>query len=615
MYRTSKHKQKKTKAIFVALFLVVIFFSIGTIFSRNNDAGIFTLAHSAHAITCTGNTHPNGTGTACDANAPQTSAQIAAAGTHISVPSIGGIFTTAINMLIYAVFVFFSWLLTAATSLFAWILNPANMSVLNNVAITQVWTNVRDFLNMFFIMVLLFSAFCTIFQYDKWGLKTVWLRIVINALLVNFSFTIARFIIDVSNVTMYYMLNNIFPSVSASGAGSILTKIGGDSGIQKMLVPNSVGTYQTSYLIAATVFIFILAITFLVIACLFVIRLAVLAILIMFSPVGFVGYIFPPLHTYADMWWKKLFQYSFFAPIMVFMIAISIKIMEAMGSNNLSSFIQTASSQTTSSSEAGFIASLAFFVIPIIILWIGMGISQQMGIAGANAVVGAGKKFAIGAAKKLSGFNYLKKNYDMYSKKRKERADEIDKKRWGGWVGNKLNKGQDTLYAKSKIPVLSSRAKKRLDKMKTDENKKAIDEGAKDLIDKGANTDTLAQQMNTHFSAPPPTTTQGKIDQAKSATAYLRQDADERKMHIQNTLSASGGVAGSDLEHIMNMPTPVGLSPSAAASYTAAKAHAQLAAHDIALGLNPANRENDLRAVAAFVNSQMKRKVDTGANA
>lgn len=287
------------------------------------------------------------------------------------------------------------WLMAIAATLFAWAIEPNNVSgtngMLNKQAVKDVWIMVRDLLNMTFILILLFAAFCTIFQIDKWNLKKVWLNILINALLVNFSYPIARFFIDVSNVAFYYLVNNLFSSTTTVTGSSIFASLSASSKIGAILSPDNYTQYDIAYLVAMIVVVFIMGMTILVVAALFIVRLIALTMLVMFSPVGFVGYIFPSTASYADNWWKNLFKYSFFAPIMIFMMAISLRITEVMGTENFQSFASNATANAPAG-QANWIAQAAFFSIPVIILWMGMGVANSMGIAGASTVVSSVKK-------------------------------------------------------------------------------------------------------------------------------------------------------------------------------------------------------------------------------
>lgn len=371
-----------------------------------------------------------------------------------------------IGVLLSAVQTFMVFLVGIASTVFGAIVDPSNISgstgILSQQAVKDIWIMVRDTLNMFFILILLFSAFCTIFQVEKWNLQKVWLSILINALLVNFSWPIARFIIDVSNVAMYYFINNIFGSVTS--AAGIFAAFCSDSEISKILFPANFAGQPFAYEIAMIVFTFILAITLLVIAILFAVRLMALTILVMFSPIGFVGYIFPATSNLADKWWKQLFSYAFFGPIMIFMLAVALKIVEAVGKNR--SIFATVANGNSDPKDASFIASVALFSIPIILLWMGMGIGKSMGIAGSEAVVGMAQKAAKSVGKWASGYNYGKKNWDSFQASRKKRTDEIDKKRWGGNLGNKYNDKMDEFQSKHGTEASKKAAGERYTKRK-----------------------------------------------------------------------------------------------------------------------------------------------------
>ena len=81
---------------------------------------------------------------------------------------------------------------------------------------------------------------------------------------------------------------------------------------------------------------------------------------------------------------------------MLFMIYIASTLMTALARSGLEPMKKIAAGQ---SSDPDFIASLSFFVIPIVILWLGLGVAQSMSIAGASMVVGKAQGFMKGAGK------------------------------------------------------------------------------------------------------------------------------------------------------------------------------------------------------------------------
>jgi len=303
---------------------------------------------------------------------------------------IGNAFYDATKVILYGVFKLLAWLLVAVVSLFAWVIDSKNVSfILGNPGLYASWAMVRDFLNLGFILVLLYIAFCVIFQIGSYsdGWKKMLLMMVIMALLVNFSFPICRFIIDVSNVTFYYLVDAGF---GGKDGNEVMTKLMQGSGIQEF---TDVTCTTVSFLLAMIVFTFMMMITLAVIAVMFVIRMVALGILVIFSPIGFSGAAFPFSKKYATEWWDSLFKYAFFAPIMIFMIIIAVNIFSSLSRDSFNVVAQK-NMGADAGIKPGFIGTMAFFSIPIVILWFGMGMAQKMSIAGASAVTGAAKKAA-----------------------------------------------------------------------------------------------------------------------------------------------------------------------------------------------------------------------------
>ncbi|HLN18638.1 MAG TPA: hypothetical protein VK255_00525, partial [Patescibacteria group bacterium] len=263
----------------------------------------------------------------------------------------------------------------AATTLFIWVIDTDNMkAVINNSIIYDMWKFVRDMLNVAFILVLLFSAFCTVFQITKYGYKNILLTLIIMALLVNFSFPIARIIIDFSNVIMYFLINGLASDAGlTSTSKSFFVQIANNGGLAQLVKPGSGSAANMgsdlSFLIAAVVFTFIFMVTLVIIAVLLLIRLIVLAVLMIFASVAFVGSIVPFLSKYSSDWWDTLFKQAFFGPVMVFMMVVAFKMMTKLSSYQ--GKMQNIAAAQSSSEIGNFIAAMAFFSIPIVILWVG----------------------------------------------------------------------------------------------------------------------------------------------------------------------------------------------------------------------------------------------------
>jgi|GEM_PF-1598821 len=279
--------------------------------------------------------------------------------------------------------------------LFTYVVQVKNFhDVVDNKVNYASWVTVRDLLNIFFILVLVFSAFATIFQVQQYNYKKILLTLVIMALLVNFSYPISRFIVDISNTLMYTIIKAFIPTTTNPEA--ILAGIAEESQLGFIFNPREVGgEYDTSLLIISVIFAFILVVSFVVIGILLLVRMVALAILIIFSPLGYVGSIFPSTSNYASKFWDSLFKYSFFGPIMILNLYIGTQMMGEVANLELRD-------------DMSYIAKLAFFSIPVVIIWMGLGIAESMSIAGAGAVVGGAKRFMNWSARTLTGYRLAK---------------------------------------------------------------------------------------------------------------------------------------------------------------------------------------------------------------
>jgi hypothetical protein len=448
-----------------------------------------------------------------------------------------------VSCLLLAVLKFLGWLLSVAALIFSWAANAETLTkVLNGPSIYIAWKLVRDILNMAFILVLVYTAFTIIFQVDSTNKKRI-LTVVLMALLVNFSFPIARFIIDVGNSLMYTIFKSQVGSVD-----SIFSNFADKSALGSIINGNSTGA-SAAQLIGAIVFAAILAITFLMMAMLFVIRIVALAVIIIFSPVAFIGVAIPSMESKAGQWWDYLFKYTFFGPAMALMIYIAIQLMTA---TSITMVEKTSFSQFGQDPSGGnFIASISAFAVPVVILWLGMGMAQRMGIEGADMA----KKVATKAFNKVSGVNWAKKQYEGYSKQRKARQEEKDKTS----LGNKLGKGvnnigykKDALVGKLMIGRGATRgdkwykrlpfakdAKKRADdhRLKTnkedikDESEKQEGTGTTTLVENATNNINIAANPNIKRTKEEKIKAAGEIKQAMSRGKEFELVVEQRIEH------------------------------------------------------------------------------------
>lgn len=282
-------------------------------------------------------------------------------------------FQSAIDWLLNLVLSLEAFFASVAISIFAMTIDPQAFDIVmrNNTVIYEIWKITRDTMNMFFILVLLFSAFATIFQIDKYKYNKILLMVIIMALLVNFSWPISRAIIDFFNSMMYFFINSVFHTTGGITAGEMLSV----TEMKSVFLPES-GQASGMQLLLAIVIMFIFTITLLVLALMMLIRLVALPIIVMFAPVGFAGMIAPITQGYAKKWWDKLFQYASYGPIAVFMVLVALTIAKSV--NGQRSTLVATMKGLNAGWTTQLVTEVAFFAIPIVLFWIAITSAEKM---------------------------------------------------------------------------------------------------------------------------------------------------------------------------------------------------------------------------------------------
>lgn len=187
------------------------------------------------------------------------------------------------------------------------------------------WTVVRDFSNMLFIFVLLYTGIMTMFGAADW--RKVVLQVVIVALLINFSLFFTKVVIDAGNILAVGIRSSISPGQSISeGLASAFQP-------QQFLITAGekvdAGTSIIIFLVAAVVSGFA-GYYFFKAALLFMGRLIAFWGLMIISPFAFISITLPKANIF-DKWLSTLLSQAFVAPVFLFFIYL---IMQAISAGN-----------------------------------------------------------------------------------------------------------------------------------------------------------------------------------------------------------------------------------------------------------------------------------------
>ncbi len=209
----------------------------------------------------------------------------------------------------------------------------------NTIVVERGWVVVRDLVNMFFIVILLVSAFATIIGYDEGSFhyKRVLPKLLLMAVLINFSKTLILLLVDFSQVMMLTFVN----AFQSAGPGNLVAALKIDS-VLKMAPPTAaagtdatataqatIGTVdQTNLILAIMLAIFMLSISLGIVIIMvgyLIFRIVGLWIALILSPIALFATALPGrlqkgMDNFTGKYWSRLTALLTGGPIMAFFL-------------------------------------------------------------------------------------------------------------------------------------------------------------------------------------------------------------------------------------------------------------------------------------------------------
>ncbi|MBI4449699.1 hypothetical protein HY634_01450 [Candidatus Uhrbacteria bacterium] len=318
-------------------------------------------------------------------------------------------------------------------------------------AVKNGWVIVRDVANMFFIVVLLIIAFATILNVSSYQWKAMLPQLLIAAILINFSKTIAGIFIDLSQVIMLTFVNGF-----AAAAGGNFANMFQIRGLLS-LDPNTavaVGLMQIlGGYILAFVLVTIALVTTIIMAVILAFRIVMLWALVVLSPLPYLLNILPQGKKYGEKWWSMFGEYLTAGPVLAFFLWLALV---SIGSGTVADSFVGGGGAGTSQSEADAVGqaigggipteaaspkSLLSFVIGICMLLAGLKITGEMSVMGAGAAKGALDKFgsiAKAGAKKFTGYRAVSERVSgVWQAREQARKEKVGDSvaAWQGRIG------------------------------------------------------------------------------------------------------------------------------------------------------------------------------------
>lgn len=268
------------------------------------------------------------------------------------------------------------------------------------------WVAIRDLMNLAIVAGFIAVGISTILQVAQYNASKFLTRLIIAALLVNFSFFFAGAMIDAANfVTVKVYDSKMFqgncvsrtttngePTLTSSGctisnAFMASTKLGTLEDLNKLSQGGSTeGSYNLKFLVLAifgSVLFFVAGFVFFTAGILLIGRFVALILLLVTSPLGIAGTQIPYIDKYAGKWWSEFTSQVLFAPIYMILIAISFQIIKGttaflqQKSGGDASLASIGSGNFNYTIESAMPLVLSFF-IAVSFMWTALKIAQQM---------------------------------------------------------------------------------------------------------------------------------------------------------------------------------------------------------------------------------------------
>lgn len=255
--------------------------------------------------------------------------------------------------------------------------------------VTSAWAVTRDVANMFFIFILLFIAIATILRLPNYGAQALLPRLIIVALLINFSLPLARIVIDVTNLLAVEFIN-------ASGSfQQILGQALRPQDIVSVGILNGSGFWNVMGQIIITgimgsVLALVAALIIFISAMFLFVRYVALVLILILSPLAFALNILPQTQDLYKKWQKELFNYAFFAPLYFFFIWLTMRVLssKAFEAASINERVAAINSSAAAGTAAGVFQNYAVlftqFVVAVLLLSASLIVSKSLGIYGAN---------------------------------------------------------------------------------------------------------------------------------------------------------------------------------------------------------------------------------------
>ncbi len=402
---------------------------------------------------------------------------------------------TIVQVVLGAILMFISFLLNCLFTLVGQLLSfVINITTFRDIPlVNEGWRIVRDFVNLIFILILLLIGLATILDLQQYGVKKLLPSLLIAALLINFSLPIAGFVLDISQgLTKFFITKMHLTDGDFSKTLSNDLKLGGLSSVSVEIGQGSIGENlkaQLPYMIGGPIggfiwkafvedenpinknniallmlflknFIMLIYIFALTVATIFfVVRIAYIWLLLIAAPAAWAAYALPWTKKYFSQWWNQFLNWTFFAPIYLFILYLTLFALQA---GKIPEQLSASNAESDIIKSLG--VSMQFFIqfaVVILMLLGGIKFALIMAAKSSKTTMGFAEKVAGG----VTGLTFAKSLYAGYQAKRKETKTPGIGESWGKMLTSRMGV---PLTEKIKASMLGEEGKRRVEKAERD---------------------------------------------------------------------------------------------------------------------------------------------------
>jgi hypothetical protein len=187
-------------------------------------------------------------------------------------------------------------------------------------AVENGWVIVRDICNMFFVLILLIIAFVTILKLEEYSYKKWLPKLILMAILINFSKTICGLLIDIAQVVMLTFVN-AFKDIAA---GNLVTNLGLKEVITLANNNKDIGFWAiVGAYVLGLIYVLISLVVITAMLAMLVMRIVMIWIYVVLSPMAYLMSAFPGGQKYASQWWSEFTKNLIVGPVLAFFIWLS----------------------------------------------------------------------------------------------------------------------------------------------------------------------------------------------------------------------------------------------------------------------------------------------------